>query len=154
MRSLVILSLLACSLVAPAGACKFFWQKPNAFRSAARRGDVESLRTQLLAGHDIDDHSEYDETALMSASVLGEAGSVRFLLGKGADTSRRDTYTRQSALDMAEATQTQRLKERARKGRSWNEKNPGREDAMLTSLSEIVELLEKAKGGGKGAKSA
>ena len=113
------------------------------------------MRTQLLAGDDINQHNEYDETALMGAALLGEAPAVRFLLEKGADASRRDTYTHQSALDMAEATQTQRLKERRRKGRSWNEKNPQDTDVQLTALSEIVELLEKAKGGGgKGGRTA
>ncbi|KAJ1481977.1 hypothetical protein T484DRAFT_1805502 [Baffinella frigidus] len=133
----LLLGLLACSLAT--SPCVPFW-------TAAAMGDVEELRTQVLAGQHINARSENGRSALMQAALMGEAGSIRFLLDEGAHASAWDKNTESSALSLAEMMRAERKTEREGKGRSWKQLNPKHLDFKLLAYSEIVELLKKAEG--------
>ena len=65
------------------------------FAQAAETGDVDSLKSTLAAGVDVDATNIFGTTALMRASSRGDVEMVRVLLSCGADPNRvrNDTFT-------------------------------------------------------------
>ncbi|HEY6243089.1 MAG TPA: ankyrin repeat domain-containing protein [Pyrinomonadaceae bacterium] len=65
------------------------------FAQAAETGDVESLKSTLAAGVDVDATNIFGTTALMRASSRGDVEMVRVLLSCGADPNRvrNDKFT-------------------------------------------------------------
>ena len=112
------------------------------WHDVAEEGDVDKLRTLVLAGQDINQlNGDLDMTALMRAANAGKVGAVCFLILEGADASIRD-WELCTALDYAKHNQAMRLQERANKGRSWIEQNPAQLDSKLNDFSECVQLLK------------
>lgn len=59
------------------------------FRTAARTGDTDQLRTLLDGGCDVDSRDRYGQTGLMLAAAYGHADAVRLLIQRGADLNSR-----------------------------------------------------------------
>jgi ankyrin repeat protein len=61
-----------------------------AFRRAAETGDLEGLKAQLEKQADIDSRDAVGRTALMLATLRGQASAVAVLLAYGADPNAAD----------------------------------------------------------------
>ncbi|WP_333023210.1 ankyrin repeat domain-containing protein [Wolbachia endosymbiont of Pentidionis agamae] len=63
----------------------------NKLIAAARKGDLEGIKTALAAGADINFHDDlYSCTALMHAAQLGNVNVIEFLIEEGSDIYARD----------------------------------------------------------------
>jgi ankyrin repeat protein len=63
---------------------------PAALRQAAGAGDLAQLEAQLAKGAAIDSRDPLGRTALMLATLRGQAGAVALLLARGADPNAAD----------------------------------------------------------------
>jgi outer membrane protein assembly factor BamB len=68
---------------------------------AARSGDLNEVRRLVEAGVPVDASDAWGTTPLALAAQQGQVGVVRYLLGKGADPSARETFFGASVLDLA-----------------------------------------------------
>lgn len=93
------------------------------FTTAAWRGDVQAMRRQVLAGHDLNARDRLGFTALMRAAIGGNAGAVRFLLEEGADAAVLSHRLKVSALSLAELLRTDRKEELQGQARFWKEES-------------------------------
>lgn len=62
------------------------------FLAAARKGDIEAVKSFLAKGVDVNAKTEYGATALSYACDKGHTAIVRLLLERGADANARDTF--------------------------------------------------------------
>jgi hypothetical protein len=70
-----------------------FAQDPKEeFFAAARKGDVEAMKTLLAKGVDVNSKTSYGATALSYACDRGHTAVVRLLIEKGADVNARDSF--------------------------------------------------------------
>ncbi len=69
--------------------------------TAARRGNVERVRTLLEQGADANARTEYGATALFFAADRGNIEVIRILLDHGADVNVTDTFYEANALTWA-----------------------------------------------------
>ena len=65
---------------------------------AARRGELEAVKSLVAKGASVNATYRYGQTALYIASANGHAEVVRFLADKGADVNVTDTFYKSSAL--------------------------------------------------------
>ncbi len=72
-----------------------------ALRAAASLGDVETVRTLLAGGADVDDASEYGATPLILASMRGRTEVARVLLEAGANADLADAFYGRTPLGWA-----------------------------------------------------
>ena len=95
-----ILAVLA-SFVAllASGLIYLFWPTSGMLASQAARNDIPGLKRSLLLGADINGPSMWGWkgnnegiTPLTAAVSYANAGTVRFLLSRGADPNRRDGF--------------------------------------------------------------
>ncbi len=91
MPQLVLLLLLFAT---PAFAESDIWD-------AARRGDLERVKTLIDSGVDVNAQTRYNATPLYFAAGYGHAELVEFLLDKGADPNIRDAFLLRSPLAKA-----------------------------------------------------
>jgi ankyrin repeat protein len=70
------------------------------WRDAVLRGDVEAVRAEVDAGHDVDARDRHGQTALMLAARRGDADMVAALIAAGAALDVTAKY-RLSALMLA-----------------------------------------------------
>lgn len=89
MRNLRFL-LLSIFLLSPLAAQA--QDMKEGFLAAARKGDVEAVKSFLAKGVDVNSKTEYGATALSYASDKGHVAVVRLLLESGADANARDTF--------------------------------------------------------------
>jgi len=73
----------------------------TALRAAASLGDVETVRTLVSAGTDVDAANEYGATPLILASMRGRTEVVRVLLEAGADAELADGFYGRTPLGWA-----------------------------------------------------
>ncbi len=73
------------STTSPQGAAWFDAGGFTPLLFAARHGDIESARTLLAAGADVNDRSADGNSALVVAAMSGHENLAAFLLGQGAD---------------------------------------------------------------------
>lgn len=121
------------------------WKTSRPFWLALSLGDVGALRAALRGGQDINARNADGFTALMLASVSGDARMVLFLLEQGANVSALHHITNSSALDITEFVEADVMKEKGSKGRSWQAKHPEHLYSELAAYAEIVQLLTKAE---------
>ncbi|MCI0487934.1 MAG: ankyrin repeat domain-containing protein [Blastocatellia bacterium] len=70
-----------------------FAQNPNEdFLAAARKGDVETIKSLLTKGVDVNTKTNYGATALSYACDRGNIEIVKILLEHGADPNSQDTF--------------------------------------------------------------
>ena len=70
-----------------------FAQNPNEdFIAAARKGDLETIKSLLAKGIDVNTKTNYGATALSYACDRGHIEIVRVLLENGADPNAKDTF--------------------------------------------------------------
>ena len=62
------------------------------FFAAARKGDVEALKTLLAKGVDVNSKTNYGATALSYACDRGHTAVVQLLIEKGADVNAQDSF--------------------------------------------------------------
>ncbi len=62
------------------------------FFSAAKKGDVEALKTLLAKGVDVNSKTNYGATALSYACDRGHTAVVKLLIEKGADVNTKDSF--------------------------------------------------------------
>ena len=62
------------------------------FFAAARKGDVEALKSLLAKGVDVNSKTNYGATALSYACDRGHTAVVQLLIEKGADVNARDSF--------------------------------------------------------------
>ena len=68
---------------------------------AAREGDLATIKKLAAEGVDINASTQYGATALSFAADKGHIEVVRFLLEKGADPNKSDTFYRASPMTWA-----------------------------------------------------
>ncbi|KAJ1467615.1 ankyrin repeat-containing domain protein, partial [Baffinella frigidus] len=86
------------------------WKTSRPFWLALSLGDVGALRAALRGGQDINARNADGFTALMLASVSGDARMVLFLLEQGANVSALHHITNSSALDITEFVEADVMK--------------------------------------------
>jgi outer membrane protein assembly factor BamB len=89
--AVVLLSLAAVAAAA----------QPPDLVAAAITGDLDAVRRLLDGGVPVDTADRWGGTALAFAASEGRVEVVRFLLGRGADPSKRETFFDQSPLGRA-----------------------------------------------------
>ena len=100
---LLVISFLVVIIAIPAPEASG-WQDEDAgaaLRAAASRGELETVRSLLASGVDVDAANEYGATPLIVASIRGRADVVRVLLEAGADPERADDFYGLSPLGWA-----------------------------------------------------
>jgi ankyrin repeat protein len=71
------------------------------FLKAARKGDIETVRSLLAKGVDVNTKSNYGATALSFACDRGYTELVKLLLEKGADVNVKDTFYNATPISWA-----------------------------------------------------
>ncbi len=66
--------------------------------AAARKGDLETVKTLIDKGAPLEAKTSYGQTPLYLAAMNGHEAVVRFLLDKGASTDVNDTFYKASML--------------------------------------------------------
>jgi ankyrin repeat protein len=89
MRNLRLL-LLSILLLSPAAA--YAQDMKEDLLAAARKGNIEAVKSLLDKGVDVNSKSEYGATALSFACDKGHVAVVKLLLERGADANVRDTF--------------------------------------------------------------
>ncbi|MEL6821468.1 MAG: ankyrin repeat domain-containing protein, partial [Calditrichota bacterium] len=79
----------------------FAGEKDEAFLEAVRAENIAKVKVLLAEGADINATGRYEVTALSYAADRGNVELVNFLLDKGADMTRKDTFYGASAIDWA-----------------------------------------------------
>ncbi len=79
----------------------FAGEKDEAFLEAVRAENIAIVKVLLAEGADINATGRYEVTALSYAADRGNVELVNFLLDKGADMTRKDTFYGASAIDWA-----------------------------------------------------
>lgn len=69
--------------------------------TAARKSNVEAVKTLLAKGADVNAKTEYGATALFFACDRGNAEIVKLLLAAGADIDVKDTFYKSSPINWA-----------------------------------------------------
>lgn len=67
-------------------------QKAEGLWAAARKGDLESIKSMIAAGVPVDSKTDYGATALSFAASRGHKEIVGFLLSEKADPNVKDTF--------------------------------------------------------------
>ena len=75
---------------------------PKALWKAAREGDLESLKSTIESGTDVDAATEYGATALFFACDRGHLDIAKFLLEKGANPNAKDTFYQATPITWAQ----------------------------------------------------
>ena len=123
----------AVAQTTPAAAKTVSPDKIDALATAARQGDVATVKTLLDEGVDVNTKFRYGATALSFAADHGHLEVVKLLLERGADVNVKDTFYNATPLTWASSpahdTQTrargdrrsaaQGGRDRARKMRYW-----------------------------------
>lgn len=89
---------LACLIFAIAAAL-FAGDVNEDLLNAARKGDLDTVKTLIEQGAPVEAHTPYGQTPLYLAAMSGHAAVVQFLLDKGARTDVTDTFYKASMLD-------------------------------------------------------
>ena len=71
----------------------------DALLAAARKGDLDSVKTLCEKGAALEAKTPYGQTPLYLAAMNGHDEVVRFLIEKGANTEVKDTFYKASVLD-------------------------------------------------------
>ena len=80
------------SLVLATGMALLAWDANEDLLTAARTGDLASVRALVAKGAALEAKTSYGQTPLYLASMNGHADVVAFLLEKGANTGVQDTF--------------------------------------------------------------
>lgn len=121
------------------------------FFAAAKRGDVDAVRSFLDGGVKPDVRDEHDDTALTWAACNGHVDLCRLLLERGADVEARQFEGATPLILAADHGHEEIVKLLVECGADVNARHPGEEmEAMAFAARSghrsIVEYLE-AKGG-------
>ncbi len=73
-------------------------ERSAALRDAAAQGQIQTVRTELEKGADVNTSDQLGRTALMLASFDGHTEIVRLLLSKGAQVDLRDSSGRTALM--------------------------------------------------------
>jgi ankyrin repeat protein len=101
---LITVCLLAASQAASLGASlgaarqEDAATKEEALLSAARKGDVATVKSLVEGGVPVDCKNRYGITPLYYAAWGGSEEVARYLIGRGADVNVRDTFYKMNAL--------------------------------------------------------
>jgi ankyrin repeat protein len=117
--------------------------------AAARRGDVEVVKTFVAAGAQVNaTHSQNHGTALMNAAGWGRTEVVRVLLPAGADVNAQQTSGHTALMLAAEQGYTNIVKELIAAGADVNVRTNNNDSALTLAekgkRKDIVTLLELA----------
>ncbi len=82
---LLVLTVFVCSSVYAGDAAESLW-------SAAKSGDLATIKKLVAAGVDVDAKTKYDATALAFACDKGHIDIVRYLLEQGAEVDTTDNF--------------------------------------------------------------
>jgi len=105
-RNLVLLFLVS---LFPIGA---FAQNVNDdLIAAVKRGDIETVRSLLAKGADVNAKTNYDATALHFAAFRGNLEMVKVLIAAGADPNLKDTFYKVTPQQMAFMNRHQQVAE-------------------------------------------
>ncbi len=88
---------LACLLLA--GAALLAADVNDDLLNAARKGDLDTVKTLIDKGAPLEAKTPYGQTPLYLAAMGGHDTVVQFLLDKGAKTDITDTFYKASMLD-------------------------------------------------------
>jgi len=89
---------LACFVLGTAVAL-VAWDANDDLLNAARKGDLDTVKTLIERGAPVEAKTPYGQTPLYLAAMSGHEAVVQFLLEKGAKTDVRDTFYKASLLD-------------------------------------------------------
>src|SRR5215472_10948154 len=79
-------------------------------RDAAKRGDVDAVKSLLGKGANINSKDADGRTALLEASYWGQPDVVKLLLDKGADVNAADQSGHTAVVEAAQAGHVEILK--------------------------------------------
>jgi ankyrin repeat protein len=91
-RRIVPRRIIAALLVLIFPALALAQDPKEEFLKAARKGDIETVKSLLAKGVDVNTKSNYGATALSFACDRGHTELVKLLLEKGADVNAKDTF--------------------------------------------------------------
>jgi ankyrin repeat protein len=75
------------------------WDVNDDLLSAARKGDLDTVKALIEKGAPVEAKTPYGQTPLYLAAMSGHEAVVQFLLDKGAKTDVTDTFYKASMLD-------------------------------------------------------
>ena len=98
---------------------------------AARIGDLQAIKNQLLAGIDVNGRGKERISALIEASLEGKSGIVEFLLEKGAEVNAQTEYGLTALMAASREGHLEIVKMLLQKGARIEIRNSYGEDAKM-----------------------
>jgi ankyrin repeat protein/predicted nucleic-acid-binding Zn-ribbon protein len=110
----------------------YYWED---FMRAAYRGDINTLRTKLSEGKDVNERDQFGETALMDATLAGNEDAARFLIENGAAVDAKDNFGETALFDAARTGSLPLIQLLLSEGANINVESKSLETPLLAAIS-------------------
>lgn len=137
---------LACLLLA--GAALLAADVNDDLLNAARKGDLDTVKTLIDKGAPLEAKTPYGQTPLYLAAMGGHDTVVQFLLDKGAKTDITDTFYKASMLDFVMERKHYAI------AKMIISKGTGNADEQLKTVAENADLVQTVLEKGKPSQAA